>query len=145
MENKDKPAYPTELSFSNFSSNPNEYMQTSNSSAIFPGLTKLERFTMAAMQGAVAHFGTVNDYQTISKQCVEIAKSTLTALADSPTEGLVTQEQLQQHAIRFAESMSGNIQSNYKSGGMWFVNGALKTSEQLYESWLAAQQEREGK
>ena len=39
-------------------------------------------------------------------------------------------------AFKFTEWMSNPIQSNYKSSGNWFVNGGLRTTEQLYKEWL---------
>lgn len=43
------------------------------------------------------------------------------------------------NALKFAEWMSSLIESNYKSGGNWYCNGEIKTTEQLYEMWMKEQ------
>jgi hypothetical protein len=45
-------------------------------------------------------------------------------------------------ACRFAEWMSKAIESNFKSGGTWFVNGELKSTEFLFDKFLESKQEQ---
>jgi hypothetical protein len=90
MKNSQRPAYPTKVAL--YKGEPLECSQTSDGTGIFPGLTKRERFAMAAMQGVVAGFDPESkangcfipeyQYPELMKQCVQMADELLKQLSE---------------------------------------------------------------
>ena len=67
-----------------------------------------ERFDSVIMRHDLCR----NEFEETIQQCVEVTG---------------------EYAIDFAEWMSDAIHRNYKSGGMWFVKGEIKTTKELLE------------